>query len=204
MTWLKLKRILLPVYLKTRTQATTQASYPSHKMEKRHAQNEHINNLPEGEMKREYHRLSAVLKTIDPLKLHAILKHSLKAKDPDAIIALGTLLPKSKFTADTIHCVRCHKEYDPHYGRKRCTLYHPEKDVRRISNNSQGTKFKCSLCSTTFTVKGTWVYKLSNATEQDCGICFDGAHTPDPAEVSYQPSGAAQCCEDKGCIEFYV
>lgn len=164
----------------------------------------HKNNLSESEMEREYHRLRGVLKTIDPLKLHAVLKHSLKTKDPEAISALGALLPKSKFTADTVHCVRCHKEYDPHYGRKRCTLYHPEKDVWKISQNSQGANFKCGLCSTLFTLKGAWDYKLSNVTEQNCGVCFDGVHTPDPDEVSYQPSGAAQCCEDKGCIVFYV
>lgn len=161
-------------------------------------------NLSEGEMEREYHRLRSVLKTIDPLKLHAILKHSLKTKDPETINALGTLLPKNKFTADTVHCVRCHKEYDPHYGRKRCTLYHPEKDVCKISQNSQGADFKCGLCSSLFTLQGVWDYRLSSVTEQNVGICFDGVHTPDPDEVSYQPAGAAQCCEDKGCIEFYV
>ena len=165
---------------------------------------EQKNNSSEGEMEREYHRLRGVLKTIDPLKLHAILKHNLKTKDPEMINALGTLLPKSKFTADTVHCVRCHKEYDPHYGRKRCTLYHLEKDVTKISQNSLGANFQCSLCSTLFTLQGVWDYKLSSVTEQNCGVCFDGIHTPDPDEVSYQPSGAAQCCEDKGCIEFYV
>ena len=161
-------------------------------------------DLSEGELEREYNRLRAVFKTIDPLKLHGILKHSLKTKNSDVIMALGTLLPKSKFTADTVHCVRCHKEYDPHYGRKRCVLYHPEKDVWKVSQNSEGATFKCSLCSTAFTMKGTWEYKLSQASEQNCGICFDGVHTPDPSYVSYQPSGAAQCCEDKGCIVFYV
>lgn len=165
----------------------------------------HKSDLNEGEMQREYHRLRSVLKTIDPLKLHAILKHSLKAKDPETIMALGTLLPKSKFTADTVHCVRCHKEYDPHFGKKRCTLYHPEKDVWKVSQNSQGATFKCSLCSTAFTLKGAWDYKLCIANEQDCGVCFEGLHTPDPNEVRYQPSrGAAQSCEDKGCIVFYV
>ena len=164
----------------------------------------HRNNLSEGEMEREYHRLRDVLKTIDPLKLHAILKHSLKSKDHETIRALGTLLPKSKFTADTVHCVRCHKEYDPHYGRKRCTLPHPEKDVWKISQNSQGATFKCGSCSTLFTLKGAWDYKLNIMTEQNCGVCFDGFHTPDPDEVSYQPSGAALCCEEKGCIVFYV
>ena len=167
-------------------------------------ENGHKNNLSEGDMEREYHRLKSVLKTIDPNKLLGILKHSLKTKDSETISALGTLLPKSKFTADTVHCVRCHKEYDPHYGRKRCTLYHPEKEVWKISQDSRGANFKCGLCSTLFTLKGVWDYKLSTAGEVDCGICFDGVHTPDPDEVSYQPSGAAQCCEDKGCIVFYV
>lgn len=197
--------------------SSTSGSYPGftqplqngdHFTHKEVKSQEHIgnkSNLSQGEMEREYHRLRSVLKTIDPLKLHGILKHSLKAKDPETIMALRTLLPKSKFTADTVHCVRCHKEYDPHYGRKRCTLYHPEKDVWKISQNSQGANFKCSLCSTAFTLKGAWDYKLSTATEQDCGVCFEGVHTPDPDEVSYQPTGgAAQCCEDKGCIVFYV
>jgi len=197
--------------------SSTSGSYPSYtqpiqngyhfayKDEKSQESAGHKSDLSEGEMEREYHRLKGVLKTIDPLKLHTILKHSLKAKDPETIMALRTLLPKSKFTADTIHCVRCHKEYDPLYGKKRCVLYHPEKDVWKISQNSQGANFKCSLCLTTFTLKGAWDYKLSNASEQSCGVCFDGVHTPDPDEVSYQPSGgAAQCCEDKGCIVFYV
>lgn len=167
--------------------------------------NRHKNDVSEGEMKREYNRLRSVLKTIDPVKLHAILTHSLKAKDPGTIMALGTLLPKSKFTADTVHCVRCHKEYDPHYGKKRCTLYHPEKEVWKVAQNTQGTNFKCSLCSAAFTLKGVCDYKISSANEQDCGVCFEGFHTPDPNEVSYQSSGgAAQCCEDKGCIVFYV
>ena len=197
--------------------SSTSGSYPgftqplqngvhfTHKGEKSQDHTGNKSVLSQGEMEREYHRLKSVLKTIDPLKLHAILKHSLKAKDPDTIMALRTILPKSKFTADTVHCVRCHKEYDPHYGRKRCTLIHPEKDVWKISQNSQGANFKCSLCLTTFTLKGAWDYKLSTATEQDCGVCFEGVHTPDPGDVSYQPTaGAAQCCEDKGCIVFYV
>lgn len=165
---------------------------------------EHSNDLSEGDLDREYHRLKSVLKTIDPSKLLGVLKHSLKTKDLETINALGTLLPKNKFTADTVHCVRCHKEYDPHFGRKRCTLYHPEKDVWKISQNSQGATFKCGLCSSLFTLQGACDYKPGTASEKNCGICFEGVHTPDPNEVSYQPSGAAQCCEDKGCIEFYV
>lgn len=197
--------------------SSTSGSYPGYipplqngvhfddkKVERDQENGHRSNSLSEGEMEREYHRLRGVLKTIDPLKLHAILKHNLKTKDPEVITALGTLLPKSKFTADTVHCVRCHKEYDPHYGRKRCTLYHPEKNVWKISHNSQGANFKCGVCSTLFTLEGAGDYKLSNATEQNCGVCFDGVHTPDPDEVSYQPTGAAQCCEDKGCIVFYV
>ena len=162
------------------------------------------NSQSEGEMEREYYRLKNVLKTFDPLKLHVILKHALKSKDPEVVGALATLLPKSKFTADTVHCVRCHKEYDPHFGRKKCVLYHPEKSVWKVSQNSESANFECSICSKRFRWKGAWEYKVTNATEHNRGVCFEGVHTPSPDEVSYQPTGAAQCCEDKGCIVFYV
>lgn len=152
----------------------------------------------------EYARLRNVLKTIDPLKLHAILKHALKSKKSEMIEALATLLPKTKFTADTVHCVRCHKEFDPHYGRKRCALPHPEVNVFKVSQDSEGADFECSMCGAMFHLQGAWDYKLSTAAEQDCGPCFLGTHTPCLEEVEFGPRGAAQSCEDKGCIVFYV
>ena len=158
---------------------------------------------PIGDLSVEYSRLKNVLKTIDPSKLHSVLKHALKSKRTESIVALATLLPKSKFTADTIHCVRCHKEFDPIYGKKQCALPHPERSVVKVSQDSEGADFECTICRGSFRLKGAWDYKLRLNAEQDCGVCFIGKHTPNTEEVDFGPAGPAQSCEDKGCIEFF-
>lgn len=64
---------------------------------------EHSNDLSEGDLDREYHRLKSVLKTIDPSKLLGVLKHSLKLKTwkpstPWELYFPRTSLPLTLFT----------------------------------------------------------------------------------------------------------
>lgn len=152
----------------------------------------------------ELFRLQGVLKVIDPQKLHSVLQHSLKKKRPEVVLALAALLPKKKFTADTIHCVRCHQEYHPVYGNNVCNLYHSELSVRKTSEDSFGANFLCQLCGTEFRLNNAWEYTTRINIEQDCGYCYQGIHTPVTEEVDYEPVGVAKSCEDQGCIVFYV
>ena len=158
----------------------------------------------DNDMEAELFRLQSVLKAIDPQKLQSVLKHSLKKKRPETVLALATLLPKKKFTADTIHCVRCHQEYHPLYGRTTCTLYHPERGVHKMAENVLGADFLCQFCGINFRVQGGWDYTARTNLRQDCGYCYRGVHTPITEEVDYEPVGIAKSCEDKGCIVFYV
>ena len=158
----------------------------------------------EGDLTNEHTRLTSVINNIDPKRLHNYLKRKLKQKDSNTISALGTLLPKRKFKGETLHCVRCHKEYDPKHGDKNCVLFHKEDDVMKISEDESGADFGCEKCGNVFRLEGKWKYKQSSNKKHNCGPCFSGKHTVCTDDVIYEPEGLSKTCEDHGCIVFYV
>lgn len=158
----------------------------------------------EGDLNNEHTRLTSVVNNIDPKRLHNYLKRKLKQKDSNTILALGTLLPKRKFKGETLHCVRCHKEYDPKHGDKKCVLFHKEDDVMKISEDESGADFGCEKCGNVFRLEGKWKYKQSSNKKHNCGPCFSGKHTVCTDDVLYEPEGLSKTCEDHGCIVFYV
>ena len=158
----------------------------------------------EGDITNEHTRLTAVINNIDPKRLHNYLKRKLKQRDNGTIAALGALLPKKKFKGETLHCVRCHKEYDPRHGDKKCELFHRRDDVMKISEDELGADFACERCGSVFRLDGKWKYKESSNKKHKCGACFTGVHTVSTDEVQYEPQGLSKTCEDYGCIVFYV
>ena len=158
----------------------------------------------EGELPNEHTRLTTVLNNIDPKRLHNYLRRKLKQNDLATILALSSLLPKKKFKAETLHCARCHLEYDPKHGDRQCRLFHRDDDVMKISEDATGTDFGCEHCGTVFRVEGRWKYKQSLNRRHNCGPCFSGKHTVSTDDVMYEPEGIAKTCEDYGCIVFYV
>jgi hypothetical protein len=150
----------------------------------------------------EYIRLQNILKNIDPFTLQSILRHQLEKKDARTVLTLGRLFPKRSFPAATIHCVRCHKEYNPHFGKMRCELAHPINSLIKLCEEDQTACYRCCVCK-----KEYWVNILEDDIAQiknHLGFCFIGTHTPTADDVRYAPLGAAKSCEDMGCIEFYV
>ena len=158
----------------------------------------------EGDLTNEHTRLTSVINNIDSKRLHNYLKRKLKQNDSNTILALGTLLPKRKFKGETLHCVRCHKEYDPKHGDKNCILFHREDDVMKISEDESGADFGCEKCGNVFRMEGKWKYKESSNKKHNCGPCFSGKHTVCTDDVIYEPEGLSKTCEDHGCIVFYV
>ncbi|XP_032222800.2 uncharacterized protein LOC116604476 [Nematostella vectensis] len=156
----------------------------------------------QGGLQSEYSRLRLVLSHIDPYKLHSALRCQLKRRNKDVVRALGLLLPQESYTTDTIHCVRCHKEYNPSYGNTRCELPHPPGAIVRLSQDAEGADYSCTVCGHEYRLIGCWDVKLN--IEKHSGMCYIGTHTPKVEEVCYVPTGPARTCEDKGCIEFYV
>jgi len=158
----------------------------------------------EGELTHDHQRLTAVLNSIDPKRLHNYLKRKLEQKDSSTIQALGTLLPKKRFRGETLHCVRCHKDYDPKHGEKSCVLHHQKDDVITISEDDNGADFACERCGSVFRIEGKWKYKESLNKKFNCGPCFSGVHTTSTDEVMQEENGISESCEDYGCIVFYV
>eukprot|EP00058_Branchiostoma_floridae_P000948 XP_002586436.1 hypothetical protein BRAFLDRAFT_105215 [Branchiostoma floridae] len=59
-------------------------------------------------------RMSELLDTMDPQELKSALKRRLKRKDAKLIMAMSLLLPRHRHPpASQLHCVRCHKNYNP-------------------------------------------------------------------------------------------
>eukprot|EP00794_Sanderia_malayensis_P017570 gene17570-19322_t len=158
----------------------------------------------DGELLHEYSRLTTLMENIDPKRLHNYLKRKLKQNDPGTVLVMSSLFPKTKFKAETLHCVRCHKEFDPKHGDKVCRLFHQEKDVMKISEDVTGSDFGCERCGAVFRIEGKWKYKQSYNKKHDCGPCFIGKHTVSTDEIDYEPTGTAKTCEDYGCMVFYV
>ena len=158
----------------------------------------------EGDLSHDHSRLTTVLSSIDPKRLHNYLKRKLEQKDTSTIQALVTLLPKKRFKGETLHCVRCHKEYDPKHGEKTCVLNHQKEDVMTISEDEVGADFACERCGSVFRIDGKWKYKESLNRKFDCGACFVGVHTISTDEVVQEQNGISKSCEDYGCIVFYV
>jgi len=105
------------------------------------------------------------------------------------------------------HCVRCHKIFDPNSkssAELRCTLPHPTKSVIPIKRDAFGTDFVCLCCRTEFRLPKMAFYE-AGVNSMLTGFCFIGQHTQDASEIDYQQDGgAALCCEEAGCIEYFV
>jgi hypothetical protein len=105
------------------------------------------------------------------------------------------------------HCVRCHKMYDPNSkstAELRCSLPHPTKSVIPIKRDAFGTDFVCLCCRTEFRLPKMAFYE-AGVNSMLTGFCFIGQHTQDASEIDYQQDGgAALCCEEAGCIEYFV
>lgn len=144
-------------------------------------------------------RLESILEYIDPYKLHSIMKHKLRKKNTHAILALGELLPKRKFSGETIHCVRCHKEYSPQFDKKDCFLNHPRNQFTVTHQKDKTAYIRCTACK-----KEYWVQQQDDINSINIGHCYVGKHTSSLDVDAYFPYGAAESCEDRGCIEFYV
>ena len=162
--------------------------------------NESIDN----DVMAEWARLKSVLNHIDSKYLVEYLKRRINSKDYSFILSLSMLLPKHKFTGETIHCVRCHEEYDEIHGDMSCVLRHPQEKVELISEDSHSALFQCINCCSVFKLEGTSEYSMKTTSVVQCGACFVGVHTYDVDEVNYQPEGDAERCADKGCVEFFV
>lgn len=109
-------------------------------------------------------------------------------------------------TGDT-HCVRCHKVFDPSSSspaEMRCVLPHPTKSVVPIKRDQYGTDFACLCCRTEFRLPKMAFYE-AGVNSMLTGFCFIGHHTTDQNDIDYQQDGgAALCCEEAGCIEYFV
>ncbi|XP_057303176.1 uncharacterized protein LOC130640674 [Hydractinia symbiolongicarpus] len=149
-------------------------------------------------------RLKTVLSNIDPKYLLDYLKRHVKHDDRSFVLYLSKLLPRTKFTGETTHCVRCHKEYDAIYGDQICVLPHKEHDVILISEDDVTAVYQCESCFSVFSLKGIFQYSRKTVTLDQCGACFIGKHSSDVNEVKYRPEGVAQTCADKGCIVYFV
>ena len=152
----------------------------------------------------EWARLKNVLTYIDAKYLKENLHRQIKTKNYSLILALAMLLPKNKFTGETNHCVRCHREYDPVHGDMSCMIPHRKRDLIELSEDECFTVFQCDRCCTLFKLEKGMVYSKTRTDVIKYGACFIGRHTPNQNEVSYEPEGAAIRCTDKGCVVYYV
>lgn len=152
----------------------------------------------------EWTRLKNVLTYIDAKYLKENLHRQIKTKNYSLILALAMLLPKSKFTGETNHCARCHREYDPVHGDMSCMIPHRKRDLIELSEDESFTVLQCDRCCTLFKLEQGMVYSKTRTDVIKYGACFIGRHTPHQNEVSYEPEGAAIRCADKGCVVYYV
>ncbi|XP_078697365.1 uncharacterized protein LOC144925282 [Branchiostoma floridae x Branchiostoma belcheri] len=150
-------------------------------------------------------RMSELLDTMDPEELKSALKRRLKRKDAKLIMALSLLLPRHRHPpASQLHCVRCHKNYNPRFDSERCALSHPNNCVVKKKEHSTSTTFKCRACSTTFRLTNMTFYQ-EGVNSYMTGLCFSGKHTTNSKDVVYQcHGGPAKTCEDHGCVLYYV
>ena len=156
------------------------------------------------EMQLENERLATVLDNIDANILKEHLKKCLNSRKPSLATSLQTLLPKHKFTGQTSHCLRCHKDYDRRYGNKTCILRHPKRDVIMISEDDSSAVYQCERCTCVFKLQGVFTYSSKHVDVSQCGACYVGTHTDRPSDVQYKPSGFAKTCSEKGCAIFFV
>lgn len=119
----------------------------------------------------------------------------------------GNLIGGENDQSGDTHCVRCHKVYDPSSksgAEMRCVLPHPTKNVVPIKRDSYGTDFACLCCRTEFRLPKMAFYE-AGVNSMLTGFCFIGHHTTDTNDIDYQEEGgAALCCEEAGCIEYFV
>lgn len=151
------------------------------------------------ELRLERERLKTVLDNIDPRILKEQMKKCLTSGKPSLTNSLRTLLPKNKFTGQTSHCLRCHKDYDRRYGDKTCVLRHPRHDVIMISEDDKSAVFQCDRCTCVFKLEGVFEYDSRNVDIAHCGACYVGTHSDRPSDVEYDPNGFAKHCSEKGC-----
>ncbi|XP_035697334.1 uncharacterized protein LOC118430525 [Branchiostoma floridae] len=150
-------------------------------------------------------RMSELLDTMDPQELKSALKRRLKRKDAKLIMAMSLLLPRHRHPpASQLHCVRCHKNYNPRFDSERCALSHPNNCVVKKKEHSTSTTFKCRACSTEFRLNKMTFYQ-EGVNSYMTGLCFSGKHTTNSKDVVYQcHGGPAKTCEDNGCVLYYV
>merc|ERR1712176_1390968 len=73
-----------------------------------------------------------------------------------------------------------------------------------LSRDAFGTDFVCLCCRTEFRLPKMAFYE-AGVNSMLTGFCFIGQHTQDASEIDYQQDGgAALCCEEAGCIEYFV
>ena len=149
----------------------------------------------------EYLRLSDLLRSNSSKKIVGILEEKLHKKDSKTIVALSVLLPRSEFPpTGSLHCARCHKNFNPKNGSQ-CMIRHPNSAVTKISQDANGTGFRCRACNTDFRLSMMNFYN-EHVNSYLAGCCYSGSHTENPCQVAYE--GAVRTCEENGCVEFYV
>ncbi|XP_074655260.1 uncharacterized protein LOC141908893 [Tubulanus polymorphus] len=164
-------------------------------------QSEERNFIKFAHLSNEFVRLLRILETFDAGALKETLLLRLQTKDPKLIVAMSTILPRQKFPADdAAHCVRCHKQFNPKL-KSNCVLMHPNEKVVKVLSTDSEAIFMCEACNTKFKLPQMFFYD-ENVNSYYAGLCFQGQHTVNPADVLRQ--SAVRSCQDKGCIECYV
>lgn len=149
----------------------------------------------------EYVRLSDVIDRMHPQQMKEFLKRNLHKKEQKKIIAMSLLFPRQTFPhSERLHCVRCHKEYDPH-EKSNCIIRHPNACVVKSSQDKQGANFRCRACGNDFRLNHMNFYN-ETVNSHLSGFCYSGKHTANPREVKYH--SAVRTCEETGCVEYYV
>ena len=161
----------------------------------------HTSLVTSSHLSSEFTRMTQLLANMDAECMKNILQDRLRHQDTKTIVAFSILFPRTEFPAvKNLHCVRCHKQYDPS-EQSTCLLPHPGRAVRRLCQDKAGATFRCSTCRLVFRLTGMFFYDV-NVNSYLTGFCFSGGHTTNPRDVNY--NDAAHTCESSGCVELYV
>lgn len=153
-----------------------------------------------GHLSNEHARLTEVLDNLHPEQVVNIIRRQLECRDSKAIVALGILLPRSRFPPlERCHCVRCHSTYNPQSDTS-CLVPHPRSAVVQVAQGRDCAEFVCRLCQHRFTLK-TGFYDESVSFYMS-GFCYKGKHTSLTDDVQY--GGAVQTCQQHGCVEVFL
>jgi len=157
-----------------------------------------------GDSAYDFERLANVIDHIDGETLRQQIKACLMTKKPRYVKALSSLLPATKFTGKTTHCIRCHSEYDKKHGNPSCVIRHPNSEVVMISDDGKSALFQCESCNCVFKLDDSLEYDEHTTDIMNSGACFLGQHTDSTDGIKYRPEGVAKTCNDHGCAIFYV